>query len=162
MVGLPYDDLDTWQGIYPPEVFAAQLEKVAVGWGEGLKILQAASPPEGGPPRAAFEDLLRVTEAAYWHFRSVAQQSRFVLARRRLAEATDPAERAELLATLERLLNDEITAARRLFDLVTADSRIGFEASNHYFYTRLDLAEKILNCLDLRERWLLGRVTSDE
>lgn len=154
MVGFPYDDLDGWRAIYPPEVFIGQMEKVVTGWGEAWQILQAASPPPDHPQQAAFEDLRRVTEAAYWHFRSVAQQSRFVLLRQQLAETTVPTERAELLTSLEALLNDEIAAARRLFHLAAADSRIGFEATNHYFYTRLDLAEKILNCLDLRERWL--------
>jgi len=28
------------------------------------------------------------------------------------------------------------------------------EAAYQYYYTRLDLAEKVINCLDLRERWL--------
>jgi hypothetical protein len=154
MVGFPYDDLDGWRAIYPPEVFAGQMEKVAAGWGDALQTLQAAQPSPNSPWQASFEDLRRVTEAAYWHFRSVAQQARFVLARRRLTETADPTERAQLLDSLEALLNDEIAAAQRLFHLVTVDSRIGFEATNHYFYTRLDLAEKILNCLDLRDRWL--------
>ena len=33
-------------------------------------------------------------------------------------------------------------------------SRIGFEASNQYYYVPVDLAEKILNCRDLLDRWL--------
>jgi hypothetical protein len=38
--------------------------------------------------------------------------------------------------------------------LQTHDSRFGFEASNHYFYVPMDLAEKILCCRDLLDRWL--------
>lgn len=176
MSGLPYDDLVGWRAIYPPEVFITQMEKVATGWREALEILRAAAPPVRSQShseseivcrlddtplhsmpdykRVAFDDLLRVMEAAYLHFHSVAQQSRFVLARNCLAEATHLAKREELRATLGHLLIDEIAAARQLFDLVTADSRIGFESSNQYYYTRLDLAEKVLNCLDLRQRWL--------
>jgi len=33
-----------------------------------------------------------------------------------------------------------------LYELVIRDSRIGFEASNHYYYTVQDLCEKALNC----------------
>jgi hypothetical protein len=29
--------------------------------------------------------------------------------------------------------------------------RIGYEATNHYYYTRMDLAEKILNCLQVKQ-----------
>jgi hypothetical protein len=34
------------------------------------------------------------------------------------------------------------------------DSRIGFEASNQYYYVPVDLAEKVINCQDLLTRWL--------
>ncbi len=34
MWGIPYDDLDGWRGPYPPEVLAAQFEKMA----EGLRL----------------------------------------------------------------------------------------------------------------------------
>jgi hypothetical protein len=36
--------------------------------------------------------------------------------------------------------------ARELFTLASQDSRIGFEASNHYYYVPLDLVEKVINC----------------
>jgi hypothetical protein len=58
------------------------------------------------------------------------------------------------LTDLERILKDELTLARRLYALQSRDSRIGFEASNHYFYVPQDLAEKVLNCHDLLTRWL--------
>jgi len=44
--------------------------------------------------------------------------------------------------------------ARRLHVLQTRDSRIGFEASNQYYYVPVDLAEKVINCQDLLTRWL--------
>ena len=36
--------------------------------------------------------------------------------------------------------------AKILMDIVRKDSRIGFEASNHYYYTLNDLAEKVITC----------------
>jgi len=39
-----------------------------------------------------------------------------------------------------------------------ADSRIGFEASNQYYYIPLDLAEKIVNCDQLLTR-VVARAT---
>ena len=36
--------------------------------------------------------------------------------------------------------------AKALFRLTSQDSRIGFEASNHYYYVPQDLVEKVINC----------------
>ena len=44
--------------------------------------------------------------------------------------------------------------ARRLYAVQMRDSRIGFEASNQYYYVPIDLAEKVLNCHDLLKRWV--------
>lgn len=134
MVGFPYDDLARWASLYPPDVFLRQWRKVADGWAEGLATLARA---RAIAPSPALEAEQRVAEAAHLHFRSVANQVEFVLAR-----GQDTARARELLA-------DEEALARRLFDLADADSRLGFEATNHYFYRPLDLVEKVLNCRDL-------------
>ena len=40
----------------------------------------------------------------------------------------------------------EIANAQTLFKLTRQDARIGYEASNHYYYYPLDLVEKVVNC----------------
>lgn len=35
---------------------------------------------------------------------------------------------------------------RRLYELQRADSRLGFEALNPYYYVPVDLMEKVVNC----------------
>jgi hypothetical protein len=158
MVGFPYDDLDTWRAIYPPEVFIRQMEKVAGGWDQALSRLQHAGSEKrktiAAAERKAFEAETRVAEAAAIHFRSTANQARFVMVRRALQAAKNPAEAEASIAALDRILQDELALARRLHALQSADSRIGFEASNHYFYVPVDLAEKVLNCRDLLDRYL--------
>ncbi len=134
MVGFPYDDLERWAALYPPDVFLRQWRKVADGWAAGLATLAHA---RAVAPSPALEAEWRVAEAAGLHFRSVANQVEFVLVR-----GHDEGRTRKLLA-------DEEMLARRLFDLADADSRIGFEATNHYFYRPLDLVEKVLNCRDL-------------
>ena len=60
------------------------------------------------------------------------------------------------------LLSGSDDGTLRLWDLhdfheivvLRLDSRIGFEASNQYYYVPLDLVEKVLNCRDLLDRWL--------
>ena len=55
------------------------------------------------------------------------------------------------------MLTDELALARRLQAIQSRDGRIGFEASNQYFYVPIDLGEKVLNAHDLLNRWLPAR-----
>jgi len=137
MVCFPYDDLDAWRAIYPPEVMQEQFEKVAAGWEQGLNELETALTMS--PRLPALEAEWRVAKAAWLHFRCVANQAAFV--HFRLSD----------WSRCRQILDDEIRLARDLFALVNGDSRLGFEATNHYYYTRLDLVEKILSCRQLRE-----------
>jgi hypothetical protein len=158
MVGFPYDDLDTWRAIYPPEVFIGQLKKVADGFDQAVARLKNAASEQTAKltrsERQSLEGELSVAEAAAIHFRSTANQARFVVARRALLAARSGEETARPVAALEQILEEEIALARRLHAIQMRDSRIGFEASNHYFYVSVDLAEKVLNCRDLLDRWL--------
>ena len=43
-------------------------------------------------------------------------------------------------------VREEAMVTRRLIMLCREDSRIGFEASNHYYYNENSLIEKLLNC----------------
>jgi hypothetical protein len=153
MWGIPYDDLESWRGPYPAEVFAKQFEKVAEGFGRAVTELQLAVGKAPPALRKGVEADLRFARAAALHFQSVANQARFVLARDLLAESANPpapGERSRLRAETKRCLESEIALARQLFSLVREDSRIGFEPSCHYFYLPLDLVEKVVSC-----RWLL-------
>jgi len=148
MVGFPYDDMDGWRAVYPPEIFAAQLERVAEGFDRALAELKTstarvklASPSQ----RRALDEECGVAEAAAIHFRSSANQTRFVLARRAAAAATKADDTTAHRTTMDRLLNEEIALARRLHSIQSRDSRIGFEASNQYYYVPVDLVEKVLN-----------------
>ena len=80
--------------------------------------------------------------------------------RRALEAARSGQEAKPLLTELERVLQSEMALARRLYAVQSRDSRIGFEATNHYYYVPLDLVEKVLNCRDLLERWLPAQVSA--
>lgn len=138
MVGIPYDDLNAWRAIYPAEIFSAQLEKVAAGFDAAIAKLRAAV---AIPPPELAEELL-FAEVAALHFASVANQARAVVARE-----------AKENATLARICDAEIRLAIQLHALQSRDSRIGFEASNQYYYIPHDLVEKVINC-----HWLASRL----
>jgi hypothetical protein len=138
MVGLPYDDVTRWRSIYPADVWCAQLERVADGFDTTAAQWVAAV---GDDPPESLEEELRFARACAIHWRSAATQARWIALR-----DTPDADRAAARALLE----GELALARQLHRLQSEDSRIGYEASNHYFYVPLDLVEKAINC-----RWLL-------
>ena len=129
MVGNPYDDLDAWRSIFPAEIFLSQLQKLSEGWRAGRLALEESA-RRGGVP----DYLLRWTAAIDCQFRSMYNQSRFVYARN-AAQPIDPT-----------LLSQEITDASELLSLCARDASIGYESSNHYFFTRSALLEKLLCC----------------
>ena len=145
MVTFPFDDLETWRGPYSATTLRHQFEKVAELWREGVDLLGGLRLTH---PSAAMEDEWRIARAALIHFQSTVNQIRFVQVRE-----TDPVE-------ARRLLEAEIVLAQDLLDLVTRDSRIGFEATNHYGYIGIDLIEKILNCQHLLAVFALPAKTS--
>jgi len=153
MWGIPYDDLDGWRGPYPPEVFAAQFEKIADGWRPGIAELDAAVSAAPEERREEVRTDVRFARAAAIHFQSVANQTRFTAARDALAAKGDgisAEERSRLKAGMRKAAESEIALARELFALSREDSRIGFEPSCQYFYLPLDMVEKVVNC-----RWVL-------
>lgn len=136
MLGFPYDDLDMWRGPYPRDVYARQFQLVADQWKLAWKMAEAL--PQENPPAA---ELTRLLGCAWCHLQSMAHHAAMIIAR----DAGDDAEMA-------RIAENEIQCAVILHELIRHDPRIGFEASNHYFYTLADLREKILNCHTIMEK----------
>lgn len=157
MVGIPYDHLDGWRGPYPVEAFIGQLRKVADGFGaaaEGLERALRESVESEPDRREAAGQEARLGRVAEAHFRSVANQSEFVRGRDALRAVSDAAERERWVGVLRQVIEQEEELARRVHGLQRRDSRVGFEASNHYFYVPLDLIEKVIQCRWLLEDWL--------
>lgn len=154
MVCFPYDALDTWRVQFPRDVFIKQFTLMADGFHAAADVL-AAEDTAGldATQQANLAQELRITRACALHFQSVADQAAFIVARDALA-AAEGDTKAPIKAELERLLNAEIESAKKMHALQSIDSRLGFEASNHYFYIPADLVEKVINCRYLLEEWL--------
>jgi hypothetical protein len=148
MVGFPYDDLERWRSVYPADAFVAQMEKVASGFAAAIRKWSNRSYPH------EVRRELNVIRAAAIHFQSTANQARFVQLRDTLNKAKRAEEAAPQISTLAKVLAEEIALAKELHEIQSSDARIGFEASNQYYYVPGDLMEKVLNCRDLLERWL--------
>lgn len=136
MIGYPYDDLAGWRSIYPEEVFEQQFSLLCEKWRQGLALL------EGEKGGAAFEEFVRMARACLCHFSSTLNQIRFVRAR------DGKAGRETLLS----ILTAERKATLEMMALRAQDSRLGFEASNHYYYGQRELMEKLLNLSQVSEQ----------
>ena len=104
MVGFPYDDLDAWRAVYPPEVFATQFEKMAKRWQDGLRALESAVPKLDRPLRPEALRDLDVARACRLHFESIACQTRYILARNACLDAGEAGALEKELAKLHRLV----------------------------------------------------------
>ena len=136
MTGIPYDAVYDWLNeTYTPELYAAQMDKVAAGFAEGCGIWEEMAGRTSGEVRDLVRRELGVFRAEQLTFASCADQTRFILAR-------DRGDRAEMA----RMARRELETAKAFLPLVRADSSIGFESSNHYFYLPRDVIEKILCC----------------
>jgi hypothetical protein len=147
MVGFPYDDLKSWRGIYPDSIFIRQFNLVAEGWLKGLEDFRQVKNMSDSLHRQTALSDERIAAAAYLHFASVVNQARFVMYRDSLANKNlTPGIRKSLKKNICNILRNEIALAAELFRICREDPRIGYEASNQYYYVEQDLIEKILNC----------------
>lgn len=157
MVGIPYDDLKTWCGPYPADVFINQLQKVADGYTEGASMLQKAVTLAPNKHLCEVQQQARYAETIGLIYQSAANQSRFILLRDEWLDAkTSTVRKQELRNSMMKIVLKEITLAKKLYVLTKEDSCIGFEASNHYWFVPDDLIEKVISC-----HYILDELKSD-
>src|SRR5690606_14022612 len=117
-------------------------EKIAETWKLGLDSFGKALESADDLKRITFMEDFGIAKACYLHFASVANQIKFVDIRDQFLEEPDEKLRRELL----QILRSEIDLAMQLYDIAMKVSRIGFEATNQYYYIPQDLIEKVINC----------------
>ena len=138
MVTYAFDDYEKWIHPYPLDVYLSQFEKVISDWSKGCNVLSAI---QGDP---LIEELALFARVALLHFRSDLVHTRYASAKR------DIAGNREVLLDL---LREEREIAEELLALASRSPLIGYETSNHYFYTERNLMEKLVQ-LDILEKQL--------
>ena len=126
----------------PAKVFENQFRILAEKWKQGLETLKEAAEEVAEAEKADFADVCDMAEVSYCHLRSTYLQTAFVRA----------VNNGGCKACMKAYAEEEIALALRLAEIVRRDSRIGFEASNHYYYTLNDLYEKVISCAYIIER----------
>jgi hypothetical protein len=132
MTCFAYDDLEKWRAIYPEDVFESQFEKLCTEWKKGLDML-----PEGDE-----SELSVMATATYCLFKSSLNQIRFIQARdeERFGDAIEIAK-------------DELEITKTMLNQMNKNAAIGYEAANHYYFSKGQLAEKIVNCHYIIDRF---------
>lgn len=135
MTCFAYDDLQSWRGrdVYPEDVFENQFAKLCARFKDGLKILE--NEPDS--------ETKVMAKAAYCIYRSSLDQIRFYRAR-------EAGNQAAMLAAAK----SEKETAVTMLQLMNQNAAIGFEAANHYYFSRFGLCEKLLNC-----EWLIQKLS---
>lgn len=134
MILFPQDEYRGWAGRYPVAVVRDQFARMAEMWEPGIALLRKAAELSPG-----VAEELAVAETCLIHFRSTANQIAFYMLRDGSGDG----------ARMRAIVEDEIALARRQFGIARRHSAIAYEASNHYYYRPLDLAEKVLNCREV-------------
>ncbi len=132
MVCFPYDCLTGWRSAYPEDVFKDLLEKLVTLWKPACESLKAFE--ENNPTSALFKEFKNCADGCLEHFETTLNLTRFVMAR-------DAGDKAALF----KALDDEEENTYNTVKTQSRDSRIGFEASNHYNFSRQNLLEKLIN-----------------
>lgn len=153
MVGFPYDDLNGWLAPYTREVFVKQFDILSAGWKKGLADFKKAVNYISPGKHSNYQEDLNLAQAAYCHFASVANQAHFIIDRDSLLMNNISGQSRQVLEKeVNTILDNEISLARDLYKITCRDSRVGFEASNQYYYVPQDLMEKVINCEFIRKK----------
>jgi hypothetical protein len=153
MVGIPYDHYDKWRQIYPMSVWYSQMDKCADGFERGVKNFEEAMKVAKGEYRERVAVQLNRAKAVQIHLRSSAVQGRFFEARNLLLNEKNSAKREAYKDIMRKACEEEITLIKAMLPILSADSEIAYESSNHYFYIPSDLGEAYLS-VQYALRWI--------
>lgn len=128
MVCYSFDDYESWLGPYPIDVYFSQYEKLLKSWKQGVDKLKELADNQ------LIEELLTFGELAYYHFLTDVNQTKYCICKR-----NNDREGMKPILSLEKEI------AKATIRLLEKSSTIGFETSNHYFYTKRNVIEKLIN-----------------
>jgi hypothetical protein len=125
MTCFAYDDIDKWRYIYPQDVYINQYKKLSEKWKIGLETIKDM-------PDCLFK---QAALGGYLLFYSSYLQSEFI-------DKRETADKEYLCDIVKK----EKENALLMYSLMNKSSTFGYEAANHYYFNKMLLAEKVLNC----------------
>lgn len=134
MTCFSYDDVEGWRSDYPADILENQYRIVSEKWEDGMKLIE-----EGN-------ELSDIAYVSYSLFRSSFNQTKFV----RLRDKYIVEKNSETIKELIELIEEEKEIAKKVYKIMCRHPEVGFEAANHYYYSKGMVMEKIINC-----NWLI-------
>ena len=128
MVCFAYDDFESWITPYPYSVYISQYEKLLCEWQKGIDILSEI------PKNRLIDELLLFAKVAHCHFLADKLQTEYSMEKR-----------GENSLAIKSILQKEKALCEQILSLANSSALVGFETSNHYFYTQRNIIEKYLN-----------------
>ena len=134
MVSYAFDDYENWIYPYTYEVYVSQYAKLLSSWKKGVEILDEIKGNE------LIDQINLYAKVAYLHFEADYLQTQYSYYKRDAKKYKN-----DVIPLIERA----IVATKELMELQVKDSKIGYEASNHYFYTVRTLKERLIDYNEL-------------
>lgn len=141
MVLIPTEKVEKISGPLGGEVLIKSFRKTAEYFSSGLNYLKKALTKSGNNHRKENIKDYGICKAGLLHLLSVANYSEFIVLRDRLPEQTDDGTKNSLI----RILKAEGKNIRTMLELMKKDSRVGYEGSVGYFYTPMEIMEKMFD-----------------
>ncbi len=138
MVGNAFDEYENWADPYSYEQYVTAYKNLIEKWKIGLEILDEIN-GDGVVERVKSYALV-----TYLHFRADYHQTRYSFYKRQPLSYKN-----EIIEVIEQSEKDVYL----LIEEVKKDGTIGYEASNHYYYTVRGLKEKLINLKKLKEHF---------
>lgn len=132
MVTYPYDDVKSWVGENGVEGYKRGLTNLLTEWEKGLEIIKNTD------GNFLFSEYKRFANVLYVNLKSALNQVVFN-------------EEKKTGKINREIIEDEISLTKTLYKLASEDSRIGFEASMHYYFTQNSFLERFVNLRSLLE-----------
>ena len=126
MVTYPYDDIKSWAGEKGVEEYKKCLTLLLAEWKKGLDLILEVDGCD------AFEEYKRFAHTLYINLKSSLNQTIF----------NEKKVKGEIDVNI---LKEEVKLTKDLYRLVSQDTRIGFEASMHYYFTQNSFLERFIN-----------------
>ena len=122
----PGDDIKGWPELYTGEILRDQYELLCNEWEKGLKIIKDM-------PTSEFKDMAYY---GYTLFKASYNQCAYYLER-------DGECNKEFM---KKLVESEKELALMAYEIMQRNAAVGYEAANHYYVTKSQLMEKIVQC----------------
>ena len=132
-------------------MYENEYRQLCDGWREGLELLALYEGRDKELDEVIFmaRAILCQYESAYHHIQFVNRRREYLEKQsadlKKQDDDSAKEERALCCQELLRTIHEERETVQHMIRLRLADSRVGFESRNHYFYTLQDLREKMIN-----------------